>query len=235
MTQAEALYHLQEIDLNLARIHKRLTEIASALSDNQAVQEAQKAVTAAQQILTPLQTKTRNLELEIQSNVEKIRQTNDQLYGGKVRNPKQLQEMEQEIQSLQRRNRELEDVLLETMVNAESAEAALAETQTQLEKASEGSAVDHQHLLSEQASLKVEFKKLQEKRQQALPPITEESLKTYMAMRPRKNNQPLALLKGGSCSACRVEQNMSIIGEARKGQKLTLCSSCGRILVYKDG
>jgi hypothetical protein len=28
---------------------------------------------------------------------------------------------------------------------------------------------------------------------------------------------------------------MAITGEARKGQKLTYCGSCGRILVYKSG
>lgn len=235
MNQPEALYNLQEIDLNLARIHKRLTEITGILGDNKAIQEAQQAIAAAQKTLIPLQTRARNLELEIQSNTEKIRQTNDQLYGGKVRNPKQLQEMEQEIASLQRRNRELEDTLLEAMLNTEEAETTLADAEGHLEAVTATLASDHGHLLEEQKTLKSEFKKFQEKRQQALPAITEESLKTYTAMRPRKNNQPLALLKGGSCSACRVEQEMSVISEARKGQKLTLCSSCGRILVYKDG
>jgi predicted nucleic acid-binding Zn-ribbon protein len=54
----------------------------------------------AQKTLTPLQSRARNLELEIQSTSEKIRLTDQQLYSGKVRNPKELQEMQQEIQSL---------------------------------------------------------------------------------------------------------------------------------------
>ena len=100
MTQAEALFHLQEIDLQLIQAQKRLTEIATDLADNKTILEAQTQVEAAQKTLTPLQTRARNLELEIQSTSEKIRLTDQQLYSGKIRNPKELQEMQQEIQSL---------------------------------------------------------------------------------------------------------------------------------------
>src|SRR5690349_11413307 len=104
MTQADALYHLQEIDLQITQAQKRLTEIATALADNQVLNDAQNQVQAAQTTLTPLQTKARNLELDIQSNTEKIRVTDEHLYSGRVRNPKELQDMQQEIQSLKNRN-----------------------------------------------------------------------------------------------------------------------------------
>jgi predicted nucleic acid-binding Zn-ribbon protein len=235
MTQAEALYHLQEIDLSIAQAQKRLTEIAAALADNQIIIEVQRQVDSAQQTLTPLQTKARNLELEIQTNSDKIRSTDQQLYSGKVRNPKELQDMQQEIESLKNRNSELEDVLLETMMKVENAEAELTQKQSALQTVTSSIKSDHQHLLDEQKKLQSDVKSLQQKREGALPPITPDSLKTYNALRPRKNNQPIALLINGSCSVCRVEQDMAVIAEVRKGQKLTPCSSCGRILVYKSG
>src|SRR5690606_32754045 len=91
MTQAEALYHLQEVDLSIAQAQKRLGEIAAALADNSLISEAQSQVDQAQETLTPLQAKARNLELEIQSNSDKLRLTDQQLYSGNVRNPKELQ------------------------------------------------------------------------------------------------------------------------------------------------
>ncbi len=235
MTQAEALYHLQEIDLSITQAQKRLAEIASALGDRQVLTEAQSQVQTAQSALTPLQTKTRNLELEIQSNVEKIRMTDEQLYSGRVRNPKELQDMQQEIQSLKNRNRELEDILLETMLTVEDVESDLQQKQASLEQATAHWENDHEHLLVEQGKLQTEVEQLQQKRTTALPPITPETLKVYNNLRPRKNNQPVALLVSGSCSVCRVEQDMSVIAEVRKGQKLAYCVSCGRILVYKSG
>jgi uncharacterized protein len=235
MTQAEALFHLQEIDLQLIQAQKRLSEITTALADNKIVLEAQTEVETAQKTLTPLQTRARNLELEIQSASEKTRLTDQQLYSGKVRNPKELQEMQQEIQSLKNRTRELEDVLLETMLNVENAETTLSEKQADLQQLTSQSENDHRHLIDEQKKLHSDIKLLQQKRDDMLPPITPDSLKIYNSLRPRKNNQPIALLVNGSCSVCRVEQDMAVISEVRKGQKLIPCASCGRLLVYKSG
>ena len=72
MNQAEALLHLQEIDLSAIHIQKRVGEIEAALADKQVLIEAQTQISATQQVLAPLQKKTRNLELEIQGNTEKI-------------------------------------------------------------------------------------------------------------------------------------------------------------------
>lgn len=235
MTQADSLYRLQEIELQILQKQKRLTEIQTLLGENVLVAEAQKQVSVAQQRLTPVQTKARNLELEIQSNTEKIKQTDESLYSGKIRNPKELQDMQQEIQSLKKRNGELEDVLLENMLLVETAEAELAERQNQLQQANTRAAQDHQDLHGEQTRLKQDVETLRHKREQAIPDVQEDSLKTYTQMKPRKNNQPVALLVDQSCSFCRVRQDMTIITEARKGQKLTLCSSCGRILAYRSG
>src|SRR5215204_5733468 len=127
MTQAEALFHLQEIDLQLIQAQKRLNEIATILADNKLLLEAQTQLEIAQKTLTPLQTKARNLELEIQSTSEKIRLTDQQLYSGKVSKTKKPQEKQKEIQSLKNRTHELEDILLENMLNVETAENTLSE------------------------------------------------------------------------------------------------------------
>lgn len=235
MTQAESLYHLQEIDLNLIQRQKRLSEIVAGLSNNQIILNAQTQLTNAEQRLNPLQRKARQLEQEIQSNAQKIQLTDEQLYSGRVRNPKELQDMQNEIQSLKKRNVELEDVLLETMLAVEEAEVEVANAQQELQTVQASWEQDHSQLLDEQTKIKTELVDLQQKREQALPAVTPESLKTYNTLRPRKNNQPIALLVNQSCSVCRVEQDMTIIGEARKGQKLTFCSSCGRILLYRSG
>jgi len=235
MTQAEALFHLQEIDVGILQAQKRLSEITPALADNQVIDDLETQVDAARKVLSPLQTRGRNLELEIQSNTDKIRLTDQQLYSGNVRNPKELQDMQHEIQSLKNRNSELEDALLETMLNVESAEAVLNQKQADLQHATTEWESTHQHLLDEQKKLQTEINTLQQKRQEALSSVTPDSLKTYDTLRPRKNNQPVALLINGSCSVCRVEQDRAVISETRKGQKLTYCISCGRILAYKSG
>ena len=157
------------------------------------------------------------------------------MYSGRVQNPKELQDMQQEIASLKKRNAELEDVLLETMVDAEGKEDVLHQQETHLQQLTAEWENGHQELLGELAKLKAEYQSLRQKREQALTNITPDSLSAYNALRVRKNNQPMALLVKGSCSVCGVEQNMAVIGEVRKGQGFTHCVSCDRILVYQSG
>ena len=235
MIQASELYRLQEIDLSVHQHHKRLDEIAAQLADNKALAEAQKQVADDQAVLTPLQSKVRKLEQDIQSNNNKVKETDEALYSGRVRNPKELQDMQQEIQSLKKRNQELEDTLLETMMSADDATTALKDSTTKLETIRAQFEMANKNLIDEQKRLRSEGNALLKSREQLIPTIDPNILKIYNNLRPRKNNQAVAVLTNQSCSVCRVQQDMNVIQAVRKGDSLTYCSSCGRILIYRTG
>lgn len=231
MSQAEALYHLQVIDLQIIRNQKRLKEIAAALEDNVAVLAAQQQVETAQQTLKPLRTAVRDLELEIQTNSGKAKATEDRLYSGSVKNPKELQDMQNEIAAIKHRNDALEEKLLEVMMMVEEHEAVLAEHEVSLAEAKSESESQHEDLLGERDQLEAEVSTLLEKRKAALVPVTEDSLKMYNTLRKQKANQPMALLNGLSCGVCGIEQTMAIVQDVRRGGKFVPCLNCGRILV----
>ncbi len=235
MSQALALYRLQEIELNLLRGQKRLNEITAILADSRAVLEARDRVKTAQQALSPLHTRARNLELEIQSNADKARTTDEQLYSGRVRNPKELQDMQQEIQSLKKRGAALEDTLLEVMLAVEEAEARLTQAEADLRAVTADWENQNHLLLDEQNRLKSDQERLLQQRKQALVEVSADSLAAYNTLKPRKHNQPVAVLEGDSCAACGVEQTRAIISETDRGATLPRCLSCGRILVRKPG
>jgi uncharacterized protein len=232
-SQAEALYHLQEIDLNLLRRKKRLGEIVALLSDNQHVAAAQAQVKMAENAVSPLQTRIRNFELEIQSTRQKAQAAEDQLYSGKVKNPKQMQEMQEEIAALQRRTSELEEQMLETMVGLEDAQGVLDAAKNTLQVTIATHQSSHTHLLEEQAHLEAELEHLGRQRIDALKSVEPDSLNKYNTLRPKKNNQPVAVMRGNSCTVCGVEQTLAIEREAQLAHSLVNCLSCGRILVYK--
>jgi len=230
-SQAEALYRLQEIDLNMLRSSKRLQAIAAALEDDQEVARARQQVGQAQTALTPLRTRVRDLELEMQSNTGKAQTSEDRLYSGKVKNPKELTDLQDEIAALKKRNAELEDHLLEAMMAVEEAEDSLASAESNLETVTRRWQDEHQSLLDEQQQLQAELERLNSEREQALKPISEANLRTYQTMRPRKANQPISALSGDSCSVCGVEQNRAVVRSVERGDQLINCENCGRILV----
>lgn len=235
MIQASELYRLQEIDLNVQQKHKRLEEIAAQLADNKAIAEAQQQVEANQQVLAPLQIKVRKLEQDIQANTSKVRETDENLYSGKVKNPKELQDMQHEIQSLKKRNQELEDTLLETMMSVDEADAALKDSTAKLETLRAQFELANQSLIVEQKRLKSEGSALLKSREQLVPTIDTETMRVYSNLRRSKNNHAVAVLNNQSCSVCRVQQNMNVIESVRKNESLTYCSSCGRILISRTG
>lgn len=234
MNQPEALYHLQELELGILRARKRLQEIAAALANSESVQAAQSQVNSANKTLTPLQTKARDLDLEIQSTAQKARDTEQHLYSGQVKNPKEMQDMQLEIVSLNKRHAELENHLLETMVAADEAEAALHEAEAVLTNVTTVWESQHQELLDEKKTLEPQAAQLLEQRKTALTQVEPANLKIYDTLKPKKNYHAVAVLNGKSCSMCGVDQTMSIEREARQGQKLVYCENCGRILVYRN-
>jgi predicted nucleic acid-binding Zn-ribbon protein len=234
MSQAEQLYQLQEIDLGILRSQQRLQAIAAQLSENQALQAAQARVESMQKQLSPLQARARNLDLEMRSTIEKAQNTENNLYSGSIKNPKELQDMQHEIEALRRRRSELETQLLETMFVVEETESALAEAQAELESARQTWKKTHLELLDEQAKLESRLSQLQTRRQQTLVTIKPESLKIYEGLRLRKQQQPVALMQNSTCAMCGVGQNMAIERAVRQAQTLVYCTNCGRILVSRS-
>ncbi|RMF82292.1 MAG: hypothetical protein D6737_02440 [Chloroflexi bacterium] len=233
MTQIAMLYRLQEIDLKNIQVQKRLQEIDAALGDNAARKKAEEEFMLVQEELKPLQKQARNIEFEIEANAEKSRQTEERLYGGTVRNPKEMQDMQNEIAALKKRNAELDDRLLELMLAIEEVEERLAEKQAQLEQVSQASADEHRQLLEEREQLLLEIETLAAERTKVYENISAENRDIYDTMRKQKNNLPIALLNGSACSVCGVEQSSSILQEARRGQSFVKCNNCGRILYFK--
>lgn len=231
MSQAEALYRLQEVDLDTAQTRRRLQEIAAALTDSSAVQAAQAQAEAARQALLPLRQRSRSLDLETQSNVEKTRTADERLYSGAVKNPKEMQDLQQEIDSLKKWRGELETQLLETIFATEEAEAALGEAEAALAQAAAAWENAHRGLLAEQADLKSRLEHNRQRRERALSELTPESLRIYDTLKAKKHNQPIALMQGATCGICGVAQNMAVEREARQGFQLAYCTNCGRVLV----
>lgn len=232
MTQGEALYKLQETDLQLLKNQKRLQEIAAQLADNEAVQAAQKDVDEATATLRPLKTTLHDLELQMQSAKTKQKNTEDRLYSGVVNNPRELQDMQAEIESLKSWQSELDNRILEAMVAVEDAQSELDDSQAHLDTVMKETESENADLLHERAQCHSRIERLQHEREQIIKQVTAANLQRYETMRPKKANRPISKLDGGAnCSVCGVEQNAVYAKKLRQSEELLPCANCGRILV----
>lgn len=230
MSQPFKLYRLQQIDSQLDRARNRLQAIETALNENEALNQAQKLSEAAEKDLEDKRKALRQAEDNVQSQRIKIEQTEATLYGGKVRNPKELQDLQNEIQSLQKFRTVLEDRQLEAMIAAEESEVAAAEASRGMKRIQAELIEQHAALIGEQSTLKKEEARLEGERKAALSSIPEGDLNLYQQLRQSRRGIAVAKVSDKACAACGSTLNAALLQAASSPNHVTRCESCGRIL-----
>lgn len=228
----KTLYELQQIDLTLRKNRKRLQEIEAQLANHAPVQKAKKRLALAEEKLKPLQTELRDLELQVQSTKQKRESSEKRLYSGTVSNPKELQDIEQNIASLKRWQSELEDKQLELMMAIESAEETLTSAQGTLDSVMAESVASNTDLSSEKERLISEMTDLNANRDNIRSQLDTENLNLYDEMQAKMAFLPIATLgEEYHCSICGVQQTSLHAQQIKQSNDLLRCASCNRILL----
>lgn len=231
MSQTFKLFRLQQIDSQLDRARFRLQEIEHALNENQALHQAQQRFEETHQNLEAARKALRRAEENVQSQRVKIEQTESTLYSGKVRNPKELQDIQNEAAALKRYRSVLEDRQLEVMIALEENEATYATAQADLETIQAQFAQQNQALTEEQSGLREDVVRLESERQATASSIPEDDLRLYNQLRQQRRGIAVArLTPDRACSACGTTLNAALLSAARSPSQITRCSTCGRII-----
>jgi predicted nucleic acid-binding Zn-ribbon protein len=230
MSLSFKLHRLQQFDSQLDQIRTRLREIEEVLSDDSALIEAQQRENVSAAVLDASQKNLHKAEENVKALNLKIEQTEASLYGGKVRNPKELQDLQNESEALKRYLTVLNDRLLEAMIAQDEANTSHEVTLTQLERVKAGLAQQRNILLKEQHHLVQEVTLLESERGAAVKSISENELLIYEQLRKQKRGVAVANVKDKTCSACGTTLSAAQFHNARSPNTLTRCETCGRIL-----
>ena len=222
------LYQLQEIDLEIEAEEQALNQKSSLLGDRQVLDDAQDKLTLEQQSLEELRRQHQTAEWEVDDLLSKIAAVEEQLYGGKITNPKELSSLQHEANMMKAKSDELENRALEIIDQVEEAEKSVATAVSDFQKLEEEWHRQQQQLSEEIAQLKSRLSNLKRKRQQLADEIEAEALMLYERIRQQKR-PPVAKVEQGICRVCRISLSASELQRARSGYPVQ-CGSCGRIL-----
>ena len=225
---AKQLYQLQEIDLEIEADEQTLSRLVSQLGENKTVVEAQAKLASEQQRLDELKHRQRSAEWEIDDLVSKITAAEGQLYSGRIRNPKELTNLQHEVDLLKAQRDQLENRALEIMGQVELAEAGIAATGSEFNKLKTEWHSQQQQLSTDIEALKSKLSDLSHKRQLLSAEMDPQAIGVYDKLK-RQKGQAVAKVEQGICHGCRISLPFSELQQARGGN-LVLCSSCGRIL-----
>lgn len=231
MSDVVALYRLQQLELDIIERAKRIKAINVQLEDDEALRESAAENEAAQESYQAAEARVRDMELEIASSVEKRQSAETRLYSGEVTNPKELQDMQMEVESLTRRKSVLDDELQKLSSERDELRDKAEETEARCNEAREQHERESNELVEEKETLSESVNQMLARRKTSVAAIPEESFKTYNRMRTAKSNRPVAVLREKACTVCGIEQNSIVITAINRGEGMVNCQNCGRILI----
>lgn len=229
------LLDLAEVDAELARVsHRRrtlpeLTEVEQAERD---LQSGRDEVVTAETAVGDLDRDVRRLEAEI----DQVRAREDRdrglLDSGAISSGKQLEDLQHELATLNRRQSTLEDELLEVMEQREATGADLDRSRAALAE-SEQRLTDAAHRRDEAlADLATTEARRVEERSNIVSELPQELLALYERIREHRGTGA-ALLRQRRCGACRLELDRTAISQLRDAppEAVQRCEECGVVLV----
>ena len=228
--------------LDLAAEDVALTQLAHrrrTLPEAVAVQAAEETERTFSADVVRAETEVKDLGREVkrlESDVDTVRQreAKDQrlLESGSV-SPKELTNLQHELESLKRRQSDLEDQELELMQRLEDAEATLAVAQSGLEQARADRERAEQLRDDALADIADGTSRHEAARAAVAGNITPALLSLYDRIRTQTGTTGAAMLKARQCQGCRLELYGNQLAAVRNADpyEVVRCENCGRILV----
>lgn len=231
MSTAETLHRLQLLDNAIDAVRRRVFEIDQHAKGTPALQHTRRESTVADAEAAAAQAALDELEGIVRTMTAKIEAEEKRLYAGTIRDPKELIEVQTEVQELRRRRAATEDAQLSALERLEAARADATRCRAALRQAEENFAADLAAGKSERKQLIGKLTGQAEQRGALVAGLPKQALDLYQSLRTKKpNGQAVAVIRSGACSGCGESVSSSAAQQAHTGNGTALCSNCGRIL-----
>ncbi len=231
MPSARDLYELQKLDQAMEGVRARLAELEPRLGDRSLLNALAKEIEERRAAAKQAQLDQAALDVEVGAKRQKLSEMEQQLYGGSVSNPKELEALQQQHEGFKPRVAADEERLLAAMDAVEDAKVALAQSETALPDAEARWAREQEELARLAGQARAELKVLEARRAAITTRLSPQDIATYDRLRRVRAGVAVAAVERGVCGACHVGMPGHMVQRARGGRELVFCPSCGRILV----
>ncbi|MBL7209916.1 MAG: hypothetical protein ISS52_07445 [Dehalococcoidia bacterium] len=228
MTLAKRLYELQQIDLEIQEKQEALDKISGQLGESEALLKARAELLSEEEHLAEVEKQQRDVEWQTEDLRTSIAQINEKLYGGKVKNPKELLPLEQEMGNFKTNLKQKEDKVLDLMTEAEATQDRIRLNTERLGKLEGEWQQEQGDLAQRQVETGSQLSDLDQKRESAVSEIDRQAIELYEGIRLKKG-QAVVRVEQGRCQGCRLNLPVSELQRVRAGSPVQ-CSTCGRIL-----
>ncbi|MBI2868443.1 MAG: hypothetical protein HYX96_01280 [Chloroflexi bacterium] len=228
MSATRQLYELNELDAQVRLLEQSLAEKLKQVGESQALIDARGELASTLMTLDELKKKQRSVETDADDLTVKIKACENDLYSGRIRNPKELSSLQHEVSLLKSRRDELDTRALGLLERVEATEKAVVAARKHFARVETAWRAQQSRLTGEIQQARQKLDSLKKERQSRVRQVLADALSLYENLRTQKGHA-VSRVEQGICSSCRISLSSSQVQQARGGN-LVQCGSCGRIL-----
>ena len=230
MSPFELLVRLQAVDRDWDEKARLYESVKKQLADQSELVRRRTAHGRLADELSATRGDLRDGELTLDSLHEKVRKVEAELYGGRIRSPKELENLRKDSEHLRRRISRLEDQVLLTMTQVDELEEAARQGEQELRAFEAEWQETRRSLATQHEALRTSLKQLQQMRAELRGQLGRAELGLYDELRAKKAGMALSPVKDRICQTCRVTVPTYKAQMVESRRAIVTCEGCGRIL-----
>ena len=228
MKPAQLLLAYQRLIEKERELRDAIERTESLLAVNPNVVAAEEGLAQAKAAREQLQLRLRESDREREAHRTKLRSREKELMSGRIRNPTELMQLNQEVQHMKASFADEEEAELQLMEEGELADAAVLAATEQLDEARSRHAGDEPGLRRDLEAWQSELATVKADSDALWAQLSPPAQSAYLRVRAHPQ---VAEVDRNQCLACRVTVTSSGMQALRKGEEIVHCDNCGRILV----
>ena len=227
-----ALYAVQQVDSLIQRAKRTQAALDNGKDATVQSEAAQALSQRKRSALNKTAGDLKDSELKLAAIETKRKNYQQKLYQGTVTNPKELSNIEREIEALGRQQSDLDGRVLELMEQVEQAQVEAAEAEAGAHGAEGHRTEVLASFRSRYDTLTLELTELARQRQEVVAHVEDKALlKRYDDLRAKAGGVGIARIEGGNCGGCHMTLPSTVIKTVKEGAVVQTCENCGRLLL----
>jgi len=234
--QYDILLELQKIDIDIDKEEKNKRILPLMVKGvTKEIQGLKNSLKNKNEDYKNLQIKLKRIELDLTEKSNKIKKHQEDLYGGKISDIKELKQIQKVIANYQKEKASIEEDVLDLMEEVEDLDKSISHLDEDLKVKEEEFKKRKEEMDLTSLVIKKSMDNLNIKRGEMLSKITDcRLLNEYELLRKEKGGKAIMEVDGSICPGCYLDLPSDVIYQLKKNRKIIICPNCSRILIWKD-
>ena len=234
--QYDILLELQKIDIDIDKEEKKKRDLPLIVERvSKEIQGLKNSFKNKKEDYKNLQIKLKKIELDLTEKSNKIKKHQEDLYGGKISDIKELKQIQKVIANYQKEKASIEEDVLDLMEEMEDLDKLISHLGEDLKAKEEEFKKYKEEMDLARLVIKKNMDSLNIKRGEILSKITDSRLlKEYELLRKEKGGKAIMEVDCSICPGCYLDLPSDVIYQLKKNRKIIICPNCSRILIWKD-